>query len=259
MMEEFLGDEEKSRFWERVDARAKLFLVLLLLGIAVAAENIWAPAACFLFTVLLLSFQDGRFLLRFFPVLLMALFVFASQVFWYGTTPLFHLGRGGLALTGYQEGVFRGALLAARLLGGFSLLLFLSVTTQVKELLAAARWFRMPAPCLEIALSAYRAVHLLAEEILLVYRAQRLRLNYAGWRQGLHSAGMLGGIVLARALDRGETLARALESRGCREIWPGGPGERRGTAGATLLFLGLGGCLAFGLALLGFCLPGSGF
>ncbi len=259
-MEEFFGDEQKSLFWEKVDARAKLFLVVLLLGIVVSARNFCAPAACCLFMLLLLSFQVPLPLLlrRQLPVLLMAFFLFVTQVFWYGTTPLFNLGWGGAALTGYREGIERGVLLAARVLGGFSLLLFLNTTTQVKDLLAAARWFRVPPPCLEVAVSAYRAVHLLAEEIPLVYRAQRLRLNYVGWRRGLRSIGMLGGIVLTRALDRGEALARALESRGCRELWPGAPGEGRGAAGATLLVLGLGACLGLALILLGFCQPSPG-
>ncbi len=249
---EFGGDRERGNPGERVDARVKLLLILGLLVLVVGARKAAGPGLClgFLLLLNLLHVPPGTLLRRFLPLVLLAFCFGLTQLFLWGREPLFRLHLAGVVVQASREGLERGALLAGRLLTASLLLFLLTATTPVRDLLAAGRWLRLPEALLELAASAYRGVHLLAEEIGVVWQAQHLRLGYANFWRGLRSAGELGGIVLLRALERAELQERALKSRGCARLSCGLPFRQPSSPAANLVACGLGALL--GMVLLCF-------
>jgi cobalt/nickel transport system permease protein len=146
--------------------------------------------------------------------LVMAAVVLITQLFFYGTTPLFAIPFLGFNLVGYEEGLVHGLLIMCRVIGGVSLILFLSMSTPAHKLLLAARWFRLPKVFVELSLLIYRYIFVLIEEAVAVKDAQRVRLGYGSWRQGMRSVGTLGGILVLRAYDRAERVFAAMIARG---------------------------------------------
>lgn len=153
-------------------------------------------------------------LLRMLPGLLIAAVLMVTQLFWKGHTPITEFIIGPWRLVGYKEGWELGLLLASRVVAGLAVMVFLSGTTTVGKLIYAAHWFRVPQPLLEMVTIAYRYVFVLLEEVQQVYRAQRMRMGYRGWFNSMSATGVLGGIVILRAFDRGERLYRSMSCRG---------------------------------------------
>ncbi len=136
------------------------------------------------------------------------------QMFFYGHSPLFIIHIGHFQVTGYQEGLGRGFLIMSRVIGGVSLILFLSMSTPVSKLLNAARWFRLSPTFIELTLLVYRYVFVLLEEMETIQSAQRVRLGYRNWRQSMKSLGTLGGSIVLRAYDRSQRVFEAMLVRG---------------------------------------------
>lgn len=250
---EFGGDREQGNLGEYVDARVKLFLTLGLLVLLVGARKPVGPEVCFfiLFLLSLAVLPAGTLFKRLLPLVFLAFFFGLMQLFLWEGRPLFEVHLAGLVLRATREGLERGFLLGARLLGASLLLFLFTATTPLKDVLAAGRWLRLPEALLELVTSAYRGVHLLAEEIGVVWQAQRLRLGYTGFWRGLRSAGELGGIVLLRALERAELQDQALRSRGCTKLSSSLPFQKSSSPTANLAACSLGALLGTLLVLLG--------
>jgi cobalt/nickel transport system permease protein len=145
-----------------------------------------------------------------------ALVAFAVQLFLSGHTPLFQVGP----LLATEEGLARGTLLASKVIGGGAIVLALSVSTPLTELLAAAAWLRVPPVLIEIAALLYRYLFLLAEEAERIREAQTTRLGYAGWRRALSSHAAMAGLVLLNAYGRAERVYEAMLLRGYAGAMP---------------------------------------
>lgn len=140
----------------------------------------------------------------------------ATQLFWVGHTPLLALGP----LVAHQEGLAQGILVASRVVGGTALVLTLSLTTPLAELLATARWLRFPPVLVEMAGLVYRYLFLFSEEAGRIQEAQVVRLGHSGWRRRMRSLGTLLGLVLLRSYDRAATVYEAMAVRGYRGTMP---------------------------------------
>ncbi len=198
-----------------VEARAKLAFTLLGLLINLVSSSPYTPisiAAFCLIALLSIRIPAKTLLLRLAMPLVMGAVVLVAQVFFYGETPLFTITV--LRLTAHEEGLAQGLLIMCRVLGGTSLVLFLSMSTPADQLLMAARWFRTPRTFVELALLIYRYIFVLAEELLTMKDAQTVRLGYHNWRQSMRSLNVLGASLILRAYDRAERVFEAMLVRG---------------------------------------------
>jgi cobalt/nickel transport system permease protein len=205
----------KENFVTGIEARTKIVFTILALVLNLLSPSVYTPIAIAVFclaTLLAIKIPPRLLMLRLIMPLVMAAVVLITQLFFYGTTPLFAIPF--LGLVGYEEGLARGLLIMCRVIGGMSLILFLGMSTPAHRLLMAARWFRLPKAFVELSLLIYRYIFVLIEEAITIKDAQRVRLGYRSWRHGMRSVGTLGGILVLRAYDRAERVFEAMLARG---------------------------------------------
>jgi len=205
----------KENFVTGIEVRTKIIFTFLALVINLLSPSVYTPIAIAVFclaTLIAIRIPPRLLLLRLIMPLVMAVVVLMTQLFFYGTTPLFAIPF--LGVVGYEEGLVHGLLIMWRVIGGMSLILFLSMSTPVNKLLMAVRWFRLPRAFIELALLIYRYIFVLIEEVVAIKDAQRVRLGYRNWQQGIRSVGTLGGILVLRAYDRAERVFEAMLARG---------------------------------------------
>lgn len=200
-----------------IEARTKIAFVAIALVINLVSPTIYTPLSIALFCIaalLAIKIPPGLILLRLTIPLFMVVIVLITQIFFYGVTPLFTIVLWGFHLVGYAEGMDRGVLIMSRVIGGVSLILFLSMSTPINKLLMAARWFRVPKLFVELTLLVYRYIFVLIEETVAIKNAQKVRLGYRNWRQSINSVGILGGSLILRIYDRADRIFDAMIVRG---------------------------------------------
>jgi len=200
-----------------IEARTKIAFTFIALVINLLSPTVYTPIAIAFFcliTLLAIGIPPKLLGLRLAIPLVMAGVVLITQIFFYGTTALFIIPLWGFNLVGYAEGLARGFLIMCRVIGGVSLILFLSMSTPAHRLLLAATWFRVPKIFVELALLVYRYIFVFLEEMVTIKDAQRVRLGYHNWRQSMRSLGILGGSLILRAYDRAERVFEAMVARG---------------------------------------------
>ena len=200
-----------------IEARTKIAFVVIALVINLLSPTIYTSIAIALFclaTLMAVGIPPKLLGLRLSIPLVMASVVLLTQIFFYGVTPLFIISFWGFSLVGYEEGLAHGFLIMCRVIGGVSLILFLSMSTPANKLLLAATCFRVPKIFVELALLVYRYIFVLLEEMVSIKDAQRVRLGYRNWQQSMRSLGVLGGSLILRAYDRAERVFEAMVARG---------------------------------------------
>jgi cobalt/nickel transport system permease protein len=211
---------ENRRLLVAVDGRIKLLLLAAALGVNLTAGGIRVPAAlafCAFLAVLASGERAAPFLRRMAVPGLLAIVAFVTQLFWvHGGEVLFTVPVFSWQWQISSDGVLRGLELAARIVGGMSVLLFFALTTPLPELMRAARFFRCPPVLVELALIMYRYIFLLLEEGGRIRSAQKARLGFVDARTALRSSGILGGMLVLRTYDRAERSFAAMRCRGYR-------------------------------------------
>jgi cobalt/nickel transport system permease protein len=195
----------------------KLIFTLAALVVIVTSGGVFLPVVMSLFTFIILSTISIPLRLVVFRMLAplwVAAVVMAVRLFLDKGEPLFELQVLFWNLTGYREGLEQGTLLASKVLGGGSMLLFLSMTTPVNRIFASIRYFKVPAAWVEVAMFTYRYIFVFIDDLINLKDAQRVRLGYIGWRRGMNSFGILAGSVLVRAFDQAESTSQAMKLRG---------------------------------------------
>jgi len=208
---------QKQNLVTGIEARTKIAFIAIALVINLLSPTIYTPigiATFCLITLLAIKIPPRLLLLRLTMPLVMAAVVLITQIFFYGATPWFTISLWGFHLVGYEDGLARGFLIMCRVIGGVSLILFLSMSTPANKLLLAASWFRVPKIFIELTLLVYRYVFVLIEEVVAIRNAQKVRLGYCNWRQSMKSLGILGGSLILRAYDRAERVFEAMIARG---------------------------------------------
>ena len=208
---------QKQNWATRIDPRVKMVFVLLALVINLLSPTVYTPLAVAVFCLAILVFIGVQLKLLAISLiipLILAATVVVVQMFFFGHSPLFTIHLWHFEIIGYQEGLTRGFLIMSRVIGGVSLILFLSMSTPVNRLLTAARWFRLSPTFIELSLLVYRYIFVLLEEVISIRSAQRVRLGYSNWNQSMKSLGTLGGSVIVRAYDRAERVFDAMLVRG---------------------------------------------
>ena len=138
-------------------------------------------------------------------------FVFMAFFFGVGAT-IFELNIFNLAVT--VDGFNLGLLVFARIMGGFSCMAFLALTTPMTELFSVLETFKIPKIVLEIAMMMYRYIFVFLDEALNMYHAQQTRLGYQSIKASYKSMGMLASNLFIRTWIKGERVYVSMESRG---------------------------------------------
>ena len=137
-------------------------------------------------------------------------FVFMAIFLGVGT-PVLPLGIFNLAVT--SDGFNLGFLVFARMLGGFSCLAFIALTTPMTELFSVLELAKIPQIVLEIAMLMYRYIFVFLDEAINMYHSQETRLGYSSLKKSFNSLGMLGSNLFLRTWVKGEQAYVAMESR----------------------------------------------
>jgi cobalt/nickel transport system permease protein len=208
---------QKENLVTRIEARTKIVFIALALLVNLLSPTIYTPIGIVFFcltALLAIKIPPKLLLLRLAMPLVMVVVVLVTQIFFYGTTPMFTVFFWGWHLIGYEEGLARGFLIMFRVIGGVSLILLLSMSTPTNKLFLAASWFRLPKIFVELTLLIYRYIFVLIEEVVTIRDAQKVRLGYHNWHQSMRSLGVLGGSLILRAYDRAERIFEAMSARG---------------------------------------------
>jgi len=201
----------------RFDARLKVIVVAAAIMVNLLSANIVAPlliASVSVGSLVMSGLPFRRIALRLGLPITMAAVVFLTQLLLYGETTIGSVNIFGLTFSAHAEGLARGLLIVGRVIGGASLVLWLSLSTPVQQLLSVSRWFRLPKVVVEIMALMYRFIFVLLEEIITIYQAQQMRLGYARWRTAMSSVSVLAASLFFRAYDRAERLFSAMSLRG---------------------------------------------
>ena len=152
--------------------------------------------------------------MRFAEPLFIAAMIVVLKLFFVGHEPLFSLHLAGFDLVGHRDGLQEGLLIAGRIGGAVALVAAVGFSTPFTELMAALSWLRMPQGFIEVALFAWRYLFVLFDDAQVIYAAQKNRLGYAGYRQGLRSFGTLAGALVIKAFDNSQQITTAMVQRG---------------------------------------------
>jgi cobalt/nickel transport system permease protein len=213
----------------------KMALAIITMLISVLSPNPVIPLIItFLMTLLILFAADipASYYLRFaaIPVGFGVLTLVLMALF-FGVNPLVN---------------FMGILVFSRILGGFSCLAFLALTTPLNEVFHELGRLGLPAAFIEIALLMYRSIFVFIEEASVMYHAQDSRLGYSGIRNSYRSMGLLAGNLFIRSWLRGETVYRSMEARCYQGTMPSIRRQSIGTREAVMIAL-FDGLLLVGL------------
>ena len=149
----------------------------------------------------------GPAIFALFSVIVIILISGGGEIFW-RWQPL-----PWLSLSITRESINEGLFVFSRFLGGMSSLVFLALTTPMTDLFTVMRRARFPAEVLDLAMIIYRTIFLIMSHLVLVYRAQVMRLGYRSIRESVHSYATLCGAVFIASWESGEDLIRAMEAR----------------------------------------------
>ncbi|MDV2989744.1 MAG: cobalt ECF transporter T component CbiQ [Dehalogenimonas sp.] len=207
------SDSRLSRF----DARLKVIIVIVAITVNLFSLNILAPllvAGISLGSLTVSGIPLRLIRLRLGLPIVMAVIIFLTQLFLYGESVIGKIDVLGLTLSMYSEGLDRGLLIIGRVIGGAALVVWLSLSTPVEQLIGASRWFRIPKIIVEIMALMYRFIFVLLEEVIAIRQAQHLRLGYTRWRTGIKSISILAANLFFRAYDRADKVFEAMSLRG---------------------------------------------
>mgnify|MGYP006427462329 CR=1 FL=1 len=214
-----MGGSESTNPINRLDPRVKILFVLAGIGLILFSESLVVTLYFFLLSGVLVWFADvnrKQFFLRLIAPFLVISVLIVIQAFYYGTDPFYQFTLFGFEFTIFREGIIRGGLIASRVASGISLLILLSLTSTVLNLLAALQSFFIPRLWLEIMFLSYRYLFVFLNHILTSYQAQKVRLGYRSLSDSLHSAGVLAGHLFLHIFDQTARTHEAMKLRGYR-------------------------------------------
>ncbi|MBI5571606.1 MAG: cobalt ECF transporter T component CbiQ [Desulfomonile tiedjei] len=210
----------------RMDPRAKLIVAFGMLVAVLTSGKVFMPLVVFLGCVsamFAVGMPPRLVAIRLAgPAGIVAVLVLL-QAFLVNGTPVLNFSLFGWQISASHEGLARGTLLGARVVGCVSVVLLLSSVTPAYKIFHALRWFRVPEGWIEIALLVYRYTFTLLDQTADVAAAQTVRLGYSTMKRSLSSMGVLAGTVLTRSLDQAVRTHEAMTLRGYHGSIPFGP------------------------------------
>ncbi len=215
-MENTLDGYAHSNGLKNANVSFKVLFAILTMVVCLLSTSPVVPLTITILISLILIFK-ARIPLKFYLKFLSIPFIFGFLTFvfmaiFFGTGETwFNIGLFNLAV--YKDGFNLGLLVFARVLGGFSCLAFLALTTPMTELFSVLESLRIPKIVLEIAMLMYRFIFVFLGEAENMYRSQNTRLGYGSLKNTYHSLGMLMSNLFIRTWLTGEQVYISMESR----------------------------------------------
>lgn len=201
----------------RIDPRPKLLVGLVTIVLVVLSTRVFMPLLVLVLcqgTLAALRIPLRLVFARLAAPLGIVAVLVVLQAFTVPGTPLWSGSLAGWHFTASVQGLNRGFLLGARVLGAVSVIVLLSSVTPAHKIFHALRCFGFPESWVEIALLMYRYTFALVDQACDVAAAQRVRLGYSSFRRSMSSAGVLAGTVLIRSIDQAARTHEAMTLRG---------------------------------------------
>lgn len=126
---------------------------------------------------------------------------------------LFAIPIGSWYLTASTDAFLYAVQLILTALGAVSCLYFLSFTTPVPDILEVLRRIHCPGLLIELMLLIYRFIFILLDTASAISTAQNCRLGNKDYKTSLRSFGLLGSVLMIRAVSRSNKLYDAMEAR----------------------------------------------
>ncbi|MBI5681308.1 MAG: cobalt ECF transporter T component CbiQ [Methanobacterium sp.] len=216
MFENTLDNYAHSNNLKDMNIYFKVLLGILTMLVSLISTSPVVPLIITIFMSILIVFKakiSWKFYLKFFLIPFsfgLLTFVFMALFFGVGSHVL-EFGIFNLAVT--EDGFNLGFLVFARMLGGFTCLAFLALTTPMTELFSVLKLVKIPRIVLELAMLMYRYIFVFLDEAINMYHSQETRLGYSSLKKSFKSMGMLGSNLFIRTWDKGEQAYIAMESR----------------------------------------------
>jgi cobalt/nickel transport system permease protein len=216
MFELTLDGYAHSNKLRNVNPYFKVLFAIITMLVSLISTSPIIPLTIFIFFSFLILFEAKipvKFYLKFLALpLSFALITFIFMIIFFGVGQyIFELGFLNLGVT--ADGFNRGILVFARIMGGFSCLAFLALTTPMTELFAILENIKIPQIVVEIAMLMYRYIFLFLDEALNMYHSQETRNGYSTLRKSYKSMGMLISNLFIKTWMKGEQTYIAMESR----------------------------------------------
>lgn len=126
---------------------------------------------------------------------------------------LFAVPVAGWYITAGRESFMYAVQLILTALSAVSCLYFLSFTTPMPDILEVLRKLHCPRLMIELMLLIYRFIFVLSDVAAAIATSQDCRLGNKDYRTSLKSFGMLGSVLMIRAVSRSNKLYDAMEAR----------------------------------------------
>jgi cobalt/nickel transport system permease protein len=216
MFELTLDTYAHSNKLRNVNPYFKVLFALVTMIVSLISTSPIMPLSIFFFITFLILFKARipvKFYLKFLTVpLTFALITFIFMTIFFGVgLHIFELGIFNLAVT--ADGFNTGFLVFARIMGGFSCLAFLALTTPMTELFTILEDIKIPKIVLELAMLMYRYIFVFLDEAINMYHSQETRNGYSTLKKSYKSMGMLISNLFIKTWIRGEQTYVAMESR----------------------------------------------
>ncbi|MDD3985987.1 MAG: cobalt ECF transporter T component CbiQ [Methanobacterium sp.] len=211
-----IDDYAYSNGLKNTNSLFKVLFALLTMLICVISTSPIIPFIIIFFIMFLIIFKAKipyKFYLKFLSVpLFFGILTFLFMTLFFGMMePWFKINLINIII--YKDGFNLGILVFTRILGGFSCLGFLALTTPMTEIFSLLERFKIPLIILEIAMIMYRYIFVFLEETTNMYQSQKTRLGYQSIKGSFQSLGILAGNLFIRTWIRGEQIYISMESR----------------------------------------------
>lgn len=149
------------------------------------------------------------FILFLIPALLGVIFVTRAQ----GQDVWITIGQTSPWLYITYESLGQGLQITIRVMSSFSLMLFLIMSTSIREIGQFLRWVKVPKIFVEILLLTYRFLFLIYEEGMDMIMAQDLRNGYCNLGNALKSVSLLFGQLFLNTIISAQEMEEGLQMR----------------------------------------------
>ena len=216
MFELTLDGYAHSNKLRNVNPYFKVLFAIITMIVSLISTSPVIPLTIFTLMSILIIFKARipvKFYLKFLTVpLTFALITFIFMAIFFGLgQQIFQLGFFNLGVT--TDGFDRGFLVFARIMGGFSCLAFLALTTPMTELFSILEDIKIPKIVIELAMLMYRYIFVFLDEAVNMYHSQETRNGYSSLKKSYKSMGMLMSSLFIKTWIRGEQTYIAMESR----------------------------------------------
>lgn len=216
MFENTLDGYAHSNGLKNVNTYFKVLFAIITMLVSLISTSPVVPFLIFFILTFIIIFKAKipyKFYLKFLSVpLIFALITFIFMAIFFGVgSHILELGIFNLGVT--SDGFDLGLLVFARIMGGFSCLAFLALTTPMTEIFSVLGDIKIPHIVLEISMLMYRFIFVFLDEAINMYHSQETRLGYSSLKKSYNSMGMLASNLFIITWIKGEQAYLAMESR----------------------------------------------